>query len=167
VGKVRAVATGWNEVTLFVAPSGGGKVSDVLEAGLKGYLEDKRMLSQVVEVSDVDYIPIRVTAEIAIQSFYVAADVVAHVQQAAAELLAFDRVDFNQTIYLSKFYEVSQDIPGVVYVNITEFRREDSPAPAVDPLGKIALGPNEVPVIPTDPNYANGLRVVVVNQAGV
>jgi hypothetical protein len=167
VGKVRAVATGWNEVTLFVAPSGGGKVSDVLEASLKGYLEDKRMLSQLVEVSDVDYVPIRVTAEIAIQSFYVATDVVAQVQQAAADLLAFDHVDFNQTIYLSKFYEESQNVPGVIFVNITEFRREDTPAPAVEPTGKIALGPNEVPVIPTDPDYVNGLRVVVINQAGV
>ncbi|MEV6871428.1 baseplate J/gp47 family protein [Amycolatopsis sp. NPDC051128] len=167
VGKVRAVATGWNEVTLFVAPSGGGKVSDVLEAGLKGYLEDKRMLSQLVEVSDVDYVPIRVTAEIAIQSFYVATDVVAAVRAAAAGLLAFDRVDFNQTVYLSKFYEQSQEVPGVVFVNITEFRREDRPVPAVDPLGKIALGQNEVPVIPADPDYAAGMRVVVLNQAGV
>ena len=125
------------------------------------------MLSQLVEVSDVDYMPIRVTAEIAIQSFYVATDVVAHVQQAAADLLAFDNVDFNQTIYLSKFYEESQDLPGVLYVNITEFRREDSPVPAVEPTGKIVLGPNEVPVIPADPAYANGMRVVVINQAGV
>jgi predicted phage baseplate assembly protein len=167
VGKVRAVATGWNEVTLFVAPSGGGKVSDVLEAGLRAYLEDKRMLTQLVEVSDVDYMPIRVTAEIAVQPFYVVTDVVARVRQAAADLLAFDHVDFSQTLYLSKFYEESQNLPGVLYVNITEFRREDSSDPAVEPTGKIVLGPNEVPVVPTDPAYANGMRVVVVNQAGV
>ena len=164
VGKVRAAATGWNQVTLYVAPSGGGKVSDVLEAGLKGYLEDKRMLSQLVEVSDVDYVPIRVTAEITVQSFYVAADVVAQVEQAAADLLAFDNVDFEQTMYLSKFYEVSQDVAGVVFVDITEFRRDDAPLPAVVP--RIQLGPNEVPVIPPDP-YASGMQVVVKNQAGV
>src|SRR5262245_35401153 len=35
VGKVRARATGWNTVTLSVAPEGGGKVSDVLEANLR------------------------------------------------------------------------------------------------------------------------------------
>jgi hypothetical protein len=174
VGKVRAAPTGWNQVTLYVAPSGGGKVSDVLEAGLKGYLEDKRMLSQLVEVSDVDYVPIRVTAEIKIESFYMAADVVAQVQQAAADLLAFDNVDFNQKIYLSKFYEKSQDVPGVVYVDITEFQsgvimdgilvKQD---PAVVQDGKIALGPNELPIIPPDPDYASGMKVVVINQAGV
>ncbi|MGD0603377.1 MAG: baseplate J/gp47 family protein, partial [Streptosporangiaceae bacterium] len=32
VGKVRAVPGGWNQVSLLVAPAGGGKVSDVLEA---------------------------------------------------------------------------------------------------------------------------------------
>ncbi len=167
VGKVRAVATGWNEVTLYVAPSGGGKVSDVLAASLKGYLEDKRMLSQLVEVSDVDYVPIRVTAEIEVQSFYVTADVVAQVQRTAANLLAFDNVTFSQTIYLSKFYEESQNVPGVVFVNITEFRRDDVVVPAVDPLGKLVLGPNEVPVVPAATDYAAGMRVIVVNQAGV
>jgi uncharacterized phage protein gp47/JayE len=166
VGKVRAVATGWNEVTLYVAPEGGGKVSDVLEAGLQGYFEDKRMLSQIVEVSDVDYVPIFVTAEIAVQSFSVPADVLAAVRQAAAALLAFDRVGFGQTVYLSRFYEDSQSVPGVVFVNIKEFRRGDRPVPAVEPHGTIPLGPNEVPVVPADPDYALGLKVVVVDQGG-
>lgn len=157
VGKVRAVGTGWNVVTLFVAPEGGGKVSDVLAAGLRGYLEDKRMLGQLVEIADVDYVPIRVTAQIAVRSFAVAADVVERVRQVMADLLAFDRVDFRQTIYLSRFYEVSQDVPGVVFVNITEFRRADTPDPLVDPRGTLVLGPNEVPVPPSA-----GIQVEIV-----
>jgi hypothetical protein len=166
VGKVRAVGAGWNQVTLYVAPDGGGKVSDVLEAGLIGYFEDKRMLNQIVEISDVDYVPIYVTAQIAVESFFLQGDVVARVQQAAADLLAFDRVDFNQTVYLSKFYEDTQSVPGVVFVNITEFRRGNQPQPPVEPHGTINLGPNEVPVIPADPAYAAGLRVEVISQVG-
>ncbi len=158
VGKVRAVGTGWNTVTLFVAPEGiGGKVSDVLEANLRGYLEDKRMLSQIIEIRDVDYVPIIVTAEIAVRSFNVSADVVAQVRQVMADLLAFDRVDFNQTVFLSRFYEVSQEVPGVVFVNITEFRRGDQPDPLIDPRGTLVMGPNEVPVLPPD-----GIQVVVL-----
>ncbi len=163
VGKVRAVATGWNEVTLYVAPDGGGKVSDVLEAGLKAYFEDKRMLSQIIEVQDVDYVPIYVTAEISVESYYVREDVKARVQQAAAALLAFDRVDFGQTIYLSRFYEDIQSMVGVRYVNITEFRRGDRPSPAVEPLGKIELGPNELPVVPTEADYRLGMYVVIID----
>ncbi|MGW2826955.1 baseplate J/gp47 family protein [Streptomyces sp. NPDC001443] len=166
VGKVRAAATGWNEITLYVAPEGGGKVSDVLAADLTAYFEDKRMLSQIVEIADVDYVPVFVTAEIAVQSFYTPADVVAAVQRAAADLLAFDRVDFHQSVYLSRFYEDSQSVPGVVFVNITEFRRGDRPLPAVEPHGTITLGPNEVPVVPTDTDYASGLKVVLIEQAG-
>jgi hypothetical protein len=167
VGKVQARATGWNTVTLYVAPDGGGKVSDVLEANLKAYFEDKRMLSQIIEIQDVDYIPINVTAEIGVQSYYVRSDVQAAVQQAAAALLAFDNVGFGQTIYLSKFYEVTEKIPGVLYVNVTEFRRGDKAAPAIEPSGKIELASNEVPVTPTDPAYAASIKVVITNQGGL
>jgi len=167
VGKVRAVGTSWNQVTLYVAPDGkGGKVSDVLEAGLIGYFEDKRMLNQIVEIADVDYVPIYLTAQVAVESFYLPDDVLARVQLAAADLLAFDRVDFKQTVYLSKFYEEIQSVPGVVFVNINEFRRGDQPPPHVEADGTIRLGPNEVPVIPDDPAYQAGLRIELVDQGG-
>ena len=172
VAKVRAVATGWNQVTLFVAPEGifvepepaKGKVSDVLEADLKSFFEDKRMLNQIVEIEDVDYVAIYVTAEIEVESFYVRDDVVSRVQQTAARLLKFADVKFNQPIYLSKFYDESQSVPGVVSVNITEFRRGDRPDPMVDPLGKIELGANEVPVIPAHKDYSAGMHVIVKSQ---
>src|ERR1017187_7988647 len=84
VGKVQAQATGWNTVTLYVAPEGGGKVSDVLEANLKAYFEDKRVLSQIIEVQDVDYVQILVTAQIGVESFYLPSEVQASVQAASA-----------------------------------------------------------------------------------
>jgi Baseplate J-like protein len=167
VGKVQARATGWNTVTLYIAPEGGGKVSDVLEANLKAYFEDKRMLSQVIEIADVDYVPIYVTAEIGVESYYIRSEVQTNVQQAAAALLAFDNVSFGQTIYLSNFYQASETIPGVLYVNVTEFRRGDIATPAVQPSGKIALAANEVPIVPTDAAYAGGIQVVITSQGGL
>jgi len=168
VGKVRAVRAGWNTVTLYVAPEGGGSVSDVLEAGLIAFFEDRRMVSQVVEIADVDYVPILVTAEIGVEPYFVSADVEAAVRQVAADLLAFDRVGFGQTIYLSRIYEESQDVPGVRFVNVTEFRRPspDPAQPPIEPSGMILLGPNEVPVVPDDADHAGGMRVVV-KGAGV
>jgi hypothetical protein len=166
VGKVQARATGWNTVTLYVAPEGGGKVSDVLEANLKAYFEDKRMLSQIVEVQDVDYVSIFVTAEIGVESYYPRLEVQAMVQKVAGSVLAFDNVNFGQTIYLSKFYEASEAIAGVLFVNISEFRRGDTATPAVEPSGKITLASNEIPVVPFDPAYAAGIKVVITNQGG-
>jgi hypothetical protein len=163
VGKVQARAKGWNTVRLAVAPEGGGKVSDVLEANLRAYFEDKRMVGQVVEIDDVDYVPIFVTAEIGVESYYVRSEVLGAVQAALATVLAFDNVDFGQTTYLSKFYELGETVPGVLYVNVTEFRRGDVTTPAVDPSGKIQLASNEIPVAPSDPAYAAGVRVLITN----
>lgn len=164
VGKVRALSTGWNRVTLFVAPEGGGKVSDVLEADLIAFFEDKRMLSQIIEIEDVDYVPIFVTAEIGVESYYLPDDVRARLVQAAGELLAFENVDFGQTIYLSKFYEQSEKIEGVLFVNITEFRRGDAKPATVEASGKIELGPNEIPIVPGDSDYAAGIKVVIITK---
>jgi hypothetical protein len=164
VGKVRAVSTGWNQVTLYVAPEGGGNVSDVLEADLLGFFEDKRMLSQIVEISDVDYVPIHVTAEVTAEPFYVPAEVLARVREAAGKLLTFDRVGFGETVYLSRFYEEIQNVPGVVSVDISEFRRGDRPQPLVADRGAIALGPNEVPTVPTHPDYVAGLKATLADR---
>jgi hypothetical protein len=166
VGKVRAEATTWNTVTLFIAPEGGGQVSDVLEANLLAYFEDKRPLSTTIEIVDVDYIKIYITAEVGVTSYYSRDDVKEQVQAAVGDLIAFQNVDFAQTIYLSKFYEAIEAIDGVEYVAISEFRRAEQASGSVEPRGKIELGSNELPILPTepddDPAYTGGIKVVLV-----
>mgnify|MGYP001618763860 CR=1 FL=1 len=158
VGKVRAEKTNWNTVKLFVAPAGGGQVSDVLEANLLAYFEDKRPVSTTIEIKDVDYVKIYVTAEIGIQSYYSEDDIKEKVKGAAGGILAFDTVDFGKPIYLSKFYEAIEAIKGVEYVTITEFRREPVPVKPDEP-GKIGLASNEIAAIPDDSNYTGGIKV--------
>lgn len=167
VGKVRAVAGGWNVVRLFVAPQGGGQVSDVLEAGLLAHFEDKRPITTIIEIADVDYVPIFVTATIGVQGFYDRDTVRERVRAVAGDLLAFDRVDFAQPVYLSKFYEAIEAVEGVDYVTIAEFRRADQP-PGVEPSGKITLGANELaspPDADEHPAYAGGVRVRLDGEA--
>ena len=160
VGKVLAEGTSWNVVTLFVAPAGGGQVSDVLEANLLAYFEDKRPISTIIEIEDVDYVPIYVTAHIGVKSYYSSEEVKGQVQQAVSQLLAFEHVSLQQTVYLSKFYEAIEAIEGIAFVNISEFRREGQSSGVVEPSGKIELGAHEMPTIPgDDPAYAAGLRI--------
>jgi hypothetical protein len=173
IGKVRAGVAGLNRVRLLVALSGGrGRVSDTLEAAIQRYMEDRRMLGQVVEIADVDYVPILVTAEIGVVNYYVEAEVTAAVRQAGAALLAFDAVDFDQPLFLSAFYERLQEVPGVSFVNITEFRRAladgaASPADLIpDNSGRIVLGRDELPTVPDLPDYRDGIKVVVVSRGG-
>jgi hypothetical protein len=160
VGKVLAEGTSWNVVSLFVAPAGGGHVSDVLEANLLAYFEDKRPISTIIEIEDVDYVPIYVTAQVGVKSYYNSDDVKEQVQQAVSKLLAFENVDFQQTIYLSKFYEAIEAIDGVAFVNISEFRREGQRSGFVELLGKIELGAHQIPTVPgNEPAYVGGLKV--------
>ncbi|MCP4655037.1 MAG: hypothetical protein GY856_06415 [bacterium] len=157
VGKVRAKAGSWNTVTLYVAPQGGGRVSDVLEGNLLAYFEDKRPISTRIEIEDVDYVRIYVAATVGVVGYYSRQLVEEQVRQAAGALLAFDAVDFGQTLYLSKFYEAIEALAGVEYVTIDEFRR-DPPADDEEP-GKLVMAPWELATIPEDAEYAGGIRV--------
>lgn len=167
VGKVRAEAAAWNLVRLFVAPDGGGHVSDVLRANIIAYFEDKRPITTLVEVEDVDYVKVYVTAEIGVLSYYDPEVVREQARAAGAALLTFDNVDFGLTLYLSKFYEALEGLEGVAFVNITEFAR-DRPSGGLLATGKIELGVNEIPRAPDDPDddpaYAGGIRVILPDE---
>lgn len=163
VGKVRAEATNWNTVTLFVAPEGGGPVSDILKANLLGYFEDKRPLSTLIEIEDADYVKIYITADIGVESYYDPENIKEKVYSTVSNLLAFENVKFNDRIYLSKFYDKIMDIDGVQYVTIQQFTRIYEEKEEIEKDGIIELGVNEIPRIPNDPeddqNYARGLYI--------
>jgi hypothetical protein len=164
VSKVRAEATNWNTVTLYIAPTGGGRVSDVLEANLLAYFEDKRPITTIIEIADVDYVKIYLTATVGVESYYSRNEIKEQVEGAVGNLLALENVDFKQTIYLSKFYEAMEAIAGVAYVNIPEFRRQGAKPGVIEKDGKIELGSNELPIIPQAPednNYANGIKLTL------
>lgn len=146
VGKVRAEAAGWNTVTLFVAPEGGGQVSDVLRFDLLAYFEDLRPLSTLIEVESVDYLEVFVTAEVEVVRYYSREQVTEEVRAAAGQLLAFETVDFGRPLNLSKFYEAIEAIEGVASVFISEFRSQNAPPDTIEEDGRITPEPHEVPI---------------------
>ena len=171
VGKVRARARAGGVVQLTVAPSGGGKVNDVLRSGLTAYFEDKRAVGTRVDVSDATNVPIYVTAVVDVEHYFSNARIASQVREAVRGVLSFDRSDFGQTIYLSKFFEAIEAVDGVAGVNVTEFATADQPVP-VQPLGKIQLKETDVATVPepglpasevrpgwTPEDLASGVRV--------
>ena len=62
----------------------------MLEANLKAYFEDKRMLSQIVEVEDVDYVPIWSPRRSRSRATTCREDVVARCGRPRRPLLGFD-----------------------------------------------------------------------------
>ncbi len=169
VGKVKAEALNWNQVVLYVAPEGGGYVSDVLKKNLLAYFEDKRPVTTIIDIQDVNYVPIFIQATVGVERYYMPEDVIDKVRSAVSNILSFDNVDFNQTIYLSTFYKAIEAVEGVQYVTITEFRTgqfpngypvQGSANELVKPDGKIELGAYELPVIPDDPDYQSGINII-------
>lgn len=175
VGKVIAESAGWNRVTLFVAPQGGGKVSDVLRENLLAYFEDKRPISTVITVEDVDYLKIYIGARIGIEGYYPVETIRKQVYEAVTNLFSFDNIDFKQTLYLSKVYEVIEAIEGVKYVFIDQFERQAranegrTARDASEQNGRIELASNELARIPgtfgTDPvsdrAFRRGLQLTI------
>jgi uncharacterized phage protein gp47/JayE len=124
VAKAKAEAANWNFIDLYIAPSGGGECTDVFETDLLAYFEDKRIMTSLIRIKDPVYMPVFITAEVKVKSYYFQDDVRRQVEDAIKEhVLNFDRLDFAQPVYLSKVYEAIENIEGVDYVNISEFRR--------------------------------------------
>jgi len=162
VGKVRAESLNWNTIALYVAPEGGGSVSDILRANLLAYFEDKRPMSTIIEIENVDYIKIYITAKFSVKSYYSRTEVSSEVMAVSSELVSFDNVDFAQKIFVSKFYEAIEAIEGIEFVTITQFEREGE-AGINDEPGRIELRDNEVPHLPMDDGddieYVDGIKI--------
>jgi hypothetical protein len=129
VAKVRANSTAWNRIDLYIAPAADElrPVPESLRNRLVGYFEDKRMASTLVQVLDAQPAPVDISVELLIDERFPAVGVSGKVQQAIAGLLAFDTVDFGQTVYQSDVYSAAESVPGVLAATVTRFRRPDLP----------------------------------------
>jgi hypothetical protein len=149
VAKVLARSAGWNTIQLIVAPAGGGAPSDTLKEDLAAYLEPKRMLTSVVEIVDPTYVAVHIDATVTVVPQFSASLVRQRVANAVSALLSFDNLQFNQPLYISRLYDVIQDIEGVLFVNITRFARDLSDAPGALPMdGKLSFGANDSGELP-------------------
>jgi uncharacterized phage protein gp47/JayE len=171
VGKARAVAAGWNQVVLFIAPSGQvAEPSELLQRDLLAFFESRRMATTTVKIVAPQPADIYLEARVRANPYVRKADVEQAVEQAVAGYLAFDAVEFGQPIYLSKIYDVIQSLPQVASLLVTRFSR--SPSGGVDAEGTIALGPHELPrpgyrdnpstpPDPTNPGYRPSIVALV------
>ena len=152
VGKARAVALNWNQVFLYVAPSGQvAEPSELLKRDLLSFFEGRRMASTTLKITGPEPADIYIAAVVRANPYYLKADVQAAVEDAVAAYLAFDAVDFGQPIYLSKIYDVIQSLEYVASLTVTKFSRNPEPMPSgtqvqdIESDGVIELGPNELP----------------------
>ncbi len=181
VGKAKAKARNWNNILLIVAPEGGGDVSDTLKQDLLAFLDTKRLMTSLVQIADPVYVAVLVDATVFVQPQFSKLLVQQAVMNAIANLLAFDNVEFGQPVYISKVYEVIQDLAGVDHVSITKFARKDAfdPSQPIPTSGTLDFVPEngELPIFagfnvalklptPADATYATSSNLVMTSPAG-
>jgi uncharacterized phage protein gp47/JayE len=152
VGKARAVSPGWNQVALYVAPTGEvGDPSELLQRNLLQQFESRRMATTQVVVLGPQPADVFLAARVQAQPFVLQSAARSAVEAAVADLLSFDANDFGQKIYLSRIYDAIQNLEEVVSLTVVKFSRTpDLPAniltrPDVIASGVIELAPNELP----------------------
>ena len=71
------------------------------------------MLTSIPEFLDPLYVPVMVEGTLEVEPYYFTEQVREQVQNAVRSLLAFEKVDFGELLYLSKVYEAVESTPGV------------------------------------------------------
>ena len=146
VAKVLAQPAGWNTVQLFVAPAGGGYPSLTLQKDLIAYFDDKRMLTTQIQILSPTYVDVTIVGTVSILPQFFSDQVLNSAVQAIQSLWSFDNVDFAATLFLSKAYEIVEELDGVESIFITTFNRTDCVAQSlIASSGAIRLGSHELP----------------------
>lgn len=144
VGKALAVALGWNQVVLFVAPTGQvAEPSELLRRDLLAFFESRRMTTTPVTIVGPAPADIFIAATVQAQPYFLQSTVRTAVEEAVAGYLGFENVQFGQHVYLSKVYDVIQSLPQVASLNVTRFSRD--PSGGIEAEGTIKLAANELP----------------------
>ncbi|HKQ05859.1 MAG TPA: baseplate J/gp47 family protein [Blastocatellia bacterium] len=147
VSKARAEAGNWNMVNLYIAPTGKGEEpSDILQRDLLAYFEDKRMVTSLIRILSPTYVHIEIAVDVVAVPYFRNEVVRADAEKAIRDLLDFEKVDFKQTLYLSKIYEALENLDGVDHVFVRRFEPSDAAlAPTHD--GLIELRENQIAVL--------------------
>lgn len=122
-------------VRMVIAPNGGGKPSPVLKKDLAQFLEERKVVTVEINLSDPIYREINVDAEVYVFPGEDLEVVRSRIEAALADFLAFDRVTFGESIHFSDIVALLDGARGVSHVHIY--------APQQD----IMVKPGEIPVL--------------------
>lgn len=142
IGIAKARATwDWDGETkvvdLVVAGDDGATVTDI--SALAADLDARRDRNRKLVIRGHRRVPIVIAAAVAVDPDHLPEDVAAAGDAAVRARLAFDEVDLGQTIHLSDVYGVLQGVPGVVAVDVDEFRFKSDTARRAARVGSAAL----------------------------
>jgi hypothetical protein len=131
VAKARATwvwAGATRAVYLTVAAQQGAMFSAEGLQRIRATLDVERDLNHPLLIANYVAVPILVSAALRVGDRYIRANVLATARAALLASLAFDSLDFAQSINLSDIYRVLQQVPGVAWVDVEtlDFKSQDA-----------------------------------------
>jgi uncharacterized phage protein gp47/JayE len=162
VAKAQAIWT-WDgldrAIYLTVAGQLGGFFADADLRRLGANLTNARDPNYRLHIQNYTPFPVLVSGTVQVDDSHVATPVLAAVRAAVLAWLDFDAVALGTPIHLSDLYRVIQDVPGVLFADITELQAKqpaDRDRPNVDrlPDGSPAPLQPHVRIFPARPDPA-------------
>jgi hypothetical protein len=146
VGVAKASAFGLtpNNVTVYIAPSGGGFPTQQLKQRVLAYFAGRKVgpNAQII-VTDPTYVPVNVSVDIMVKPEYAQSPVLNAVKNALIDLLSFANVDFGMLLTVSDVYSALMKVDGVQYAGLRVLARSSDPDP--QGIANIQFKPNEIP----------------------
>lgn len=127
-GVVRAMARGsyFTQLSVYIAPSGGGLASTTLKNSVVAYLTPRSLVGVTIAAQDPRYMSVNISITVNVLPAYNQTSVVNAVKTQLELFFLFDNRDFQEVISVGEIYRLLQDVIGVDYITITKMVRTDA-----------------------------------------
>ncbi len=114
-----------NKVKLYIVSKGAdGKLisnsTSIIKNNLVEYLVPYRMINDFVEINDGKVINLQIETDLFIDKTFNAAEVKLNALNAIKEFFDINKMQFNQTIYISQLVDILREVSGVI--NVVDIR---------------------------------------------
>lgn len=153
VDQARAVIRqvgAWRTVFLYVRRNDYQPLTPDFRLRLRAYLEPYRYMGMEIEIAEPDFAPLRVTLRIHLKADMQPTVVREKLAQRFGDGTLADgspaffapaNFHFGESVYQSKVIAAAMTVPGVAWVEVTEFCRADAPGVVLDeiPIGALEI----------------------------
>ena len=152
----------WRTIFLTVDRAGGRPVDAAFEQKLRLHLERYRMAGQDVEIDGPLFVPLELAMTVCVKPGYFRSDVKAALLRVLGSSVAPDgtrgffhpdNFSFGQPVYLSRLYEIAQNVEGVRFVTIDTFQRLGADSTRALDDAVLTIDRLEIARLDNDPNF--------------